>query len=328
VRVYGRNGQGRNRTADTRIFSPLLYQLSYLAPTVQTNRTGVFTQPDTPTTLHPIFARQLERLPPLGRDVARRLIEHDFIGEAAKMAYFFFLSVFPALLIVFALTGVVGGDAAFARITTIVLTLTPPDATAFLHRFLFELVNERRPGMLSFGALVLLWAGSSGIAALTDALNHVHGVSEGRGWFSRRALALSILAVGSVLIVLCTLIVVGGVAALRALGLSAVWDVVRWPLAASLPLLALWLAFYFLPDRGRRGGMWEAFVGAGVATLLWALATVLFSVYLTSIRDYSRVYGVIGTVVALLIWFFLSALAVLVGGVVDASLEHRHRQHR
>lgn len=244
------------------------------------------------------------------------------------MAYFFFLSVFPALLIVFALTGVVGGDAAFARITTIVLTLTPPDATAFLHRFLFELVNERRPGMLSFGALVLLWAGSSGIAALTDALNHVHGVSEGRGWFSRRLLALAILAVGSVLIVLCTLIVVGGVSALRALGLSAVWDVVRWPLAAALPLLALWLAFHFLPDRGRRGGSWEAFVGAGVATLLWALATALFSVYLTSIRDYSRVYGVIGTVVALLIWFFLSALAVLVGGVVDASLEHGHRQQR
>lgn len=244
------------------------------------------------------------------------------------MAYFYFLSVFPALLIVFALTGFVGGDAAFARITTIVLTLTPPDATAFLHRFMAELASEHRPGLLSFGALVLLWAGSSGIAALTEALNRVHGVSEGRGWASRRALALSILAVGSVLIVLCTLIVVGGIAALRALGLSAVWDVVRWPLAAALPLLALWLAFYFLPDRGRRGGTWEAFIGATIATLLWALATALFSLYLASIRDYSRLYGAIGTVMALLIWFFLSALAVLVGGVVDASLERRHQQAR
>ncbi len=319
------NGQGRNRTADTRIFSPLLYQLSYLAPTVQPNRTVVSTQPDILTVLHPIVARQIARLPPLGRDIARRFIDHDFIGEAAKMAYFFFLSVFPALLLVFALTGFVGGDAAFVRITTIVLTLTPPDATAFLHRFLTELATERRPGMLSFGALVLLWAGSSGIAALTDALNQIHGVSEGRGWLSRRSLALSVLAIGSILIVLCTLIVVGGISALRALGLSAVWDVGRWPLAGALPLIALWLAFYFLPDRGRRGGMWEAFVGASLATLLWALATALFSLYLSSIRDYSRVYGVIGTVMALLIWFFLSALAVLVGGIVDASLERRHR---
>ena len=241
------------------------------------------------------------------------------------MAYFYFLSVFPALLIVFALTGFIGGDAAFARITTVVLTLTPPDATAFLHGFLSELATERRPGMLSFGAVVLFWAGSSGIAALTDALNGVHGVSEGRGWVSRRALALLILAVGSVLIVLCTLIVLGGVATLHALGLSAVWDIVRWPLAAALPVLALWLAFYLLPDRGRRGGAGEALIGAAVATLLWALATMLFSVYLASIRDYSRVYGAIGTVMALLIWFFLSALAVLVGGVVDASLERRHR---
>ena len=242
------------------------------------------------------------------------------------MAYFFFLSVFPALLIVFALTGFVGGDAAFARITTVVLTLTPPDATAFLHGFLSELATERRPGMLSFGALVLFWAGSSAIAALTEALNGIHGVSEGRGWVGRRSVALAILAVGSILIVLCTLIVVGGIATLHALGLSAVWDVVRWPLAAALPVVALWLAFYFLPDRGRRGGAWEALIGATVATLLWGIATALFSVYLTSIRDYSRVYGAIGTVMALLIWFFLSALAVLVGGLVDASLERRHRQ--
>jgi membrane protein len=113
---------------------------------------------------------------------------------------------------------------------------------------------------------------------------------------------------------------------LRALGLSQVWDVIRWPLAAALPLLALWLAFYFLPDRGRRGGVWEAFIGAGVATLLWALATALFSLYLSSIRDYSRLYGAIGTVMALLIWFFLSAFAVLLGGVIDASLERRHRE--
>jgi membrane protein len=239
------------------------------------------------------------------------------------MAYFFFLSVFPALLIVFALTGFIGGDVAFARITTVVRTLTPPDASAFLHRFISELASERRPGMLSFGALVLFWAGSSGIAALTDALNQIHGVPEGRGWWSRRALALAILAIGSILIVLGTLIVIGGVTALRAMGLSAVWDVLRWPLAAALPLLALWLAFYFLPDRGQRGGMWEAFVGAGIAILLWALATALFSVYLTSIRDYSRVYGAIGTVMALIIWFFLSALAVLIGGIVDAALERR-----
>lgn len=242
------------------------------------------------------------------------------------MAYFFFLSIFPALLIVFAFTGFVGGDIAFARITTIVFTITPPDASAFLHRFVLELAAERRPGMLSAGALILFWAGSSGIAALTEALNRVHGVSEGRGWWGRRVLALAILTIGSILIVLGTVIVVGGVAALRALGLSAVWDVLRWPLAAALPLLALWLAFYFLPDRGRHGGAWEAFVGATIATLLWAIATALFSIYLGSIRDYSRVYGAIGTVMALLIWFFLSAYAVLLGGLVDASLERRHRQ--
>lgn len=277
-------------------------------------------------TLHPTVARLVQRLPPLGRDIAQRLLDEDFVGEAAKMAYFFFLSIFPALLIVFKLTGFVGGDAAFARITTILRTITPADASAFLHNFAVGLAAERRPAFVSVGAIVLFWAGSSGIAALTEALNAIHGVSEARGWLSRRALALGVLTAGSVLIVLGTVIVVGGIGALRALGLSQVWDVVRWPLAAALPLAALWLAFYFLPDRGRRGGAWEALVGASVATLLWAIATALFSIYLSNIRDYSRIYGAIGTVMALLIWFFLSALSVLLGGVVDASLERR-RQH-
>lgn len=276
-------------------------------------------------TLHATVARLVQRLPPLGRDIAQRLLDEDFVGEAAKMAYFFFLSVFPALLIIFKLTGFVGGDAAFARITTILRTITPADASAFLHNFAVDLALERRPAFVSIGAIVLFWAGSSGIAALTDALNAIHGVSEGRGWLSRRVLALAVLTAGSVLIVLGTVMVVGGIGALRALGLSQVWDVVRWPLAAALPLAALWLAFYFLPDRGRRGGAWEALVGASVATLLWAIATALFSFYLTTIRDYSRIYGAIGTVMALLIWFYLSALSVLLGGVVDASLERKRQ---
>jgi membrane protein len=242
------------------------------------------------------------------------------------MAYFFFLSIFPALLIIFKLTGIVGGDAAFARITTILRTITPADASAFLHRFAVDLTSERRPAFVSVGALVLFWAGSSGIAALTDALNAIHGVSEGRSWLSRRLLALGVLTAGSILLVLGTVIVIGGIGALRALGLSQIWDVVRWPLAAALPLTALWLAFYFLPDRGRRGGGWGALVGASIATLLWAVATTLFSIYLNSIRDYSHIYGAIGTVMALLIWFFLSALSVLLGGVVDAALERGLRQ--
>jgi membrane protein len=283
------------------------------------------TPPSTAPTLHPTVARLIQRLPPLGRDIVQRLLDDDFVGEAAKMAYFFFLSVFPALLIIFKLTGFVGGDEAFARITTILRTITPADASAFLQNFAVDLASERRPAFVSVGAIVLFWAGSSGIAALTEALNAIHGVSEGRSWLSRRVLALTVLTVGSVLIVLGTVIVVGGIGALRALGLSQVWDVVRWPLAAALPLAALWLAFYFLPDRGRRGGAWEALVGASVATLLWAIATAVFSIYLNNIRDYSRIYGAIGTVIALLIWFFLSALSVLLGGVVDAALERRRR---
>jgi membrane protein len=277
------------------------------------------------TTLHDALARAVGKLPPLTRDIARHLYAHDLIGEAAKMAYFFFLSVFPALLLIFALTGVIGGDEAFQRITTIVRTLAPIDASRFLHDFLTEIAAERSRARISLGALVLLWAGSSAIAALTDALNQIHGVVEGRTWWTRRLIALAILAAGSILLVLGTMLVIGGVTALRSLGMSAVWELARWPLAAALPLAAVWLAFYFLPDRSRRGAWWEALVGAIVATLLWALVTALFTTYLGSIRDISYVYGAIGAVVALLIWFFLSGVAVLVGGIVDAVLERHQR---
>lgn len=275
-----------------------------------------------------LLARTIARTPPLLRDIAKQLWAHDLIGEAAKMAYFFFLSVFPALLLIFALTGIIGGDEAFLRITTIVRTLAPTDASRFLHDFLTDLSTERSRAPVSLGALVLLWAGSSGIAALTDALNQIHGVLEGRTWWTRRILALLILAAGAVLLVLGTVMVVGTITVLRSLGMSAVWDVARWPLVAALPFSAVWLSFYFLPDRSRRGAWWEAMIGAAVATLLWALVTAVFTTYLSSIRDLSDIYGAIGAVVALLIWFFLSAMSVLVGGIVDAVIERSRRISR
>ena len=256
-------------------------------------------------------------------DAVRTSFHHDLPGAAAKMAYFSFLSLFPALLVVSALTGIIGGDAAFARIASTFREATPADAWRFLAGFLEDVAIQRRPAILSIGAVLLVWSASSGIAALTYALNAILGIEERRGWWSRRVLALIVFAVGALLLVTGATVLFTGIDVMRSLGFGEGWRIARWPLALALLAATIWLAYYFLPNREHRRAGREALKGAMLATALWTLATLLLGFWIGYIRDYSRIYGGVGAVIALLVWFYLTSLAVLFGAEFAAALERR-----
>ena len=262
-------------------------------------------------------------LPPLVRELVRDARDDDLVGEAAKMAYFFFLSLFPALIVVFTLTGLLGGDAAFARIASALEAAAPEGAWPGLRRFLREVTAERRPNVLSLGLLLLLWAGSTGIAALAHALNVVYDLKEQRPWLRRRILALGVLVAGTVLVVGGAVALFWGFGLLRAFEPGAAWRIARWPLGVLLVVTAIWLAYRYLPNRDAHAPVTDTLAGAGTATALWILATYGFSFYVSNVRNYSRLYGAIGAVIVLLVWFYLSALAVLIGGELAAGLERR-----
>ena len=242
------------------------------------------------------------------------------------MAYYFFLSLFPLVLVIFAATGLVGGNAAFVRITDALEASVPDYAWQFVRDLIREVTTRQRPGILSFGIILTLWAASNGIAALTGGLNTIYDVREGRPWWKRRVIALGVLIGGVILVVAATAALLPGLAWAKQAGLGDGWRTARWLLAFGFLTGTIWLAYYYLPAREQRHVWPETLAGAAAATIIWLLAIAAFEYYVSNFGRYSRVYGAVGAVIVLLIWFYITAFAVLLGGELGAHLEHERRR--
>lgn len=244
-------------------------------------------------------------------------------SEAAKAAYYFFLSFFPTILALFALTGILGGDSAFEWIMTQLYAALPGDAAAYLSRFVLEVTGESRPGLLSLALLLTLWSASNVFVAIADGLNVMYDLEERRSWWKRRLIALAALLASLILLSAATAALVAGPELISLLRLESFWHVLRWPLAFFMLTLTMWLIYYLLPNR-EQGRAWRpTLIGALLGAGLWVLGTLGFRIYVASFADYSRTYGFIGGIIVLLLWLYLSAIAILFGGEVAATLEQK-----
>jgi membrane protein len=253
---------------------------------------------------------------------ARAANTNDLADEAATMAFYFFLALLPFVVTVFAVTGILGGDDAFGTVLRVAQALMPQDAWPVVRDLVVEITARERPGLLSFGVLLTMWAASSGVGALIVGLNTIYAVSEPRPWWRRQLLALAMLTAGVTLIAVGTTIIVPTNAWLHSIGVGRLWSTVRWPVGAALVTGAIWLAYRYLPARDQRGAARETLVGALVATGLWMLAAVAFRFYLERFSTYGASYGALGSVIVLLLWFYLDAFVVLLGAQLAATLEH------
>lgn len=257
------------------------------------------------------------------RQVVREAMHDRITGEAAKAAYYFFLSLFPLILAMFALTGIFGGDSAFEWIMSRLRLALPGDAATYLEDFVREITGESRPGVLSFSVLFTLWSASNIFAIVADGLNRMYDLEETRAWWKRRLIALAAFVVGSILLVGGTVAMLASPKLLDWLGLGAAWEVLRWPVSVVLLVLMMWLVYYLLPDRSMKGSARPTLVGAAVGTGLWLLATWGFQVYVSHFGRYGQTYGFVGGIIVLLLWLWITALAILFGGEVAATLEQR-----
>ncbi|HSJ07319.1 MAG TPA: YihY/virulence factor BrkB family protein [Longimicrobiales bacterium] len=259
---------------------------------------------------------------------ARRIVssamQDNITGEAAKAAYYFFLSLFPMVIALFAFTGIFGGSAAFDRIMAWLNTALPDDATAFLEGFVREITDERRPDALSLGIILAIWSASNFFAALGDGLDTMFDVRGRSSWLKKRLKSLLLMVVGGAVLFTGAVAIVAGPHIAAALGISNAVQLLTWPLVFVLLVGLLWLTYYILPAHDQSSMRKELLIGAVAGTTVWLAATAVFRFYVGNFANYGRMYGILGGIVILMLWLYLTALAILLGGeVADVLVNER-----
>jgi membrane protein len=264
----------------------------------------------------------------LARGVGHQIAEDDILGRAAELAYFFLLSVFPLLLFLTTLLGYLAQGELSGELFGYVSTLSPShDVTALLRGTLLEITLERSGWKLWLGLAVALLAASNAVLAVGRVLNRAYRYRERRPWLGRMAVAVLVTAVFTLLSTAVLAVFFFGehlaVLIANALGMDivfgAVWTVVQGLAMVVLAALGFDLVYNFAPAAAPADRVWLT-PGAVFGVAIWLGASLGLRLYLTYFGYYSRIYGSLGAVILLLLWFYLTGAAILIGGEVNSEI--------
>ncbi len=244
-------------------------------------------------------------------------------AESASIAYYFFLSFFPMILTLFGLTGLIGRRAAFDWVMEELLVALPPAAAETIGHFVLQVTESRSPSALSIGIVLTIWTASNVFSALADGLNKAYEAKRAHRWWKKRALSLVMLLVLAAALVAQAAFLLAGPEVARILRIESFDSGLRWPLTIALSVVMMWFVYFTLPNHDQSRSKRWILAGAVTGTFLWVLATIGFRLFLANTGRFSAVYGVVGGMVALLIWLYLTAMSILIGGEVAAVLERR-----
>ena len=265
---------------------------------------------------------------PLAKKTVKEIGEDRIPSLAAETAYYFFFSLFPLLLFLTPLLGLIGnGQQLMESMMGRLSSTMPADTLSLLRRVLGEIITSSgNAGIMSVGVLLAAWSGSNIFGALMGSLNIAYDVSETRSWWKRQLLRIGVLLIAGGTMIAATLIFLNGegiarwVGSLIGLGDAAIaaWTVLQLLLAVALLVALGAIVFKLLPNVQQRWS--HVFVASAVTTLLWIVATVLFRFYVQNFGSYNKTYGTIGGVIILLSWMYYSMFVLLVGGELAAEL--------
>jgi membrane protein len=263
-----------------------------------------------------------------GRRALQEYKADDLQDRAAALTYFGIQSIFPGLLVLVSLLGVLGrsvtqplvanlGKAAPSSVRKIITS----DLTHLQH-------SHTASGIIGIVGIVLaLWSASNYVSAFMRASNSIYDVPEGRPIWKTAPIRLGVTLATLVLLVAAAVIVVvtGGLAQkvgnVLGVGSTAVtiWDIAKWPVLLIIIGLILALLFWASPN-ARHGFQWVS-PGGFVAVVLWLIASALFALYVANFSHYNRVYGSLAGIIIFLIWMWISNVAILLGAEFNAELE-------
>ncbi len=259
---------------------------------------------------------------------AKEFVADNGLGLAAQLAYYFFFSLFPAVLVGIAFASFFPLEHFVDRMVATLGGVVPGDIIGILQDQIRKISEGNHGGILTFGLAAALWSSSAALMGLIDALNHAYDIEEGRPWWKVRLLALGLtFALAAFIVIAFALVLVGPTVAdyiARATGLGPVfawtWKILQWPLVLALVALGAAAVYYFAPD-AEQEWVWVT-PGAVLAAVIWLAASLGFKYYVTRFGTYTETYGTIGGVMVLLLWFYLSGVVFLVGAELNAEIEH------
>jgi len=266
----------------------------------------------------------------LARSVVHDALKNELFGRASGLAFDYLFALFPLLFILLAVFNLFANHSLQLRISLLAYfaDFLPAPAFQLLNRTTGELAANTSREKLTVGILVGLWLASGGVASIISSLNAAFRVEETRSWFKVRAIAIVLTMVISILVLSAVGIVLVSSHFVDWLGeelqlapaLILVWKALQWPTAVLFVIFSYALIFTFGPNLKEKRWRWFT-PGSVFAAVLWLVASVGFRVYLRFVNNYTLIFGSLGAGAILLVWLYVTGLAFLIGGEINASIE-------
>ena len=264
----------------------------------------------------------------------KKIVRDRVSISAGSLAYHWFLALFPAVIAILGLLALIRASAQFVAHITHAVEKGLPPGVGTVFAAAVKAASTRASGSLMaviIGVIVAIWSASGGMSALQQALDTAYEVPVDRKFLARRIHAIPLMAatlvlggIGAALVILGAPIGAGieGHVPLQGVAFLVMWTIVRWGVT-SITITGLFSIFYFVgPNRESPRWQWVS-VGGAFATIVFLAASLGFSFYVTRFGSYSKTYGTFAGVAILSFWLYLTGLAVLVGGELNAELERQ-----
>lgn len=265
-----------------------------------------------------------------GRRAVAKFSADGCTDLAASLTYYGVLSLFPALLALISIMGLVGqAEQTSALLLDLVSRAAGPETVEAIRQPVEQLTSSRAAGLtLVIGIVTALWSASGYVGAFSRSMNRIYGIDEGRpAWKLRPALLLVTLVVVLLVAIMALLLLLSGPVAQAVgemLGVGSatltVWSIAKWPVLGLLAVVLIAILYYFTPNVRQPRFRWIS-IGAAVALVAVIVASGGFGLYVANFSNYNKTYGTIAGMIVLLLWMWIMNLMLLFGAEVDAELE-------
>ncbi|PLT30013.1 YihY/virulence factor BrkB family protein [Peribacillus deserti] len=261
-----------------------------------------------------------------GKKLGKEMKDDRATGLAAEQSYYYMLALFPMLILLLSIVPYLNIDP--QKAIKVMGTLMPSETTSIFKDNVVKIVSERNGGLLTFGILGTLWSASNGINAFIHSMNIAFDVNETRSFIKQRLISI-LLTLGLIVAFVVALVlpvfgnvlydIIDSILPLPA-EMEILFKVLRWIVAICVMIVVL--AFLYKMAPNKHYPFKQVLPGAITATVVWQLISLGFSFYVSNFGNYSSTYGSLGGVIVLMLWLYLTGLALVLGGEINAIL-HR-----